>query len=524
MKRKPVAVLAAFVVALGGSAVPGEEPPSPRNIGPRNIGPINIGSRLELLLDDYLIESMPGLSFKLHTPRLAERVVDFDSPWEIRYADYVTVFKDGDLFRMYYSNYLDAVFSKLPPGERKGECWTGENQITCYRESRDGIQWTKPSLGLVEIQGSTDNNVILHGETSHNFTPFRDPRPGIPPDEQYKAVGGEARGPYAYVSADAIHWRMLSDKPFFTLVHPAFDRHGVTFWGKGTKHAVLDSQNVAFWDNRTQRYLFYFRAWIPNDRTGTIKGTNARTVFRSTSSDFLSWSDPEPIDLGGAPMEHLYTNATIPYFRAPHIYLSFPMRFADAHPALVDNVAGTGVTDTIFMFSRDGLRFSRRYMEAFLRPGHDRLNWTKHSVLMAWGLLQLAPEEISFYVTQHHELPSAHLRRFVLRTDGFVSVLAPHAGGELTTRPLIFSGERLVLNVSTSAVGSVRVEIQNADGKPIDGYRLEESREFYGDEIATTAQWKDGSDVGKLAGKPVRLRIQMRDADLYSFRFSPQEK
>ena len=132
--------------------------------------------------------------------------------------------------------------------------------------------------------------------------------------------------------------------------------------------------------------------------------------------------------------------------------------------------------------------------------------------------------EISFYVTQHHELPTTHLRRFVLRTDGFVSVVAPHAGGEFTTRPLIFSGERLVLNVATSAVGSVRVEIQDANGKPIEGYRLEDSQAFYGDEIATTAQWKDGSNVGKLAGKPVRLRIQMRDADLYSFRFSPREK
>jgi hypothetical protein len=509
-------VLAAFVVALGGSAVRGAELDSP----------VNIGSRLELLLDDYLIESMPSLSFKLHTPRLAERVVNFDSPWEIRYSDYVTVFKDGELFRMYYSNYLDAVFSKLPPGERKGECWTGENQITCYAESRDGIQWTKPSLGLVDVQGSTDNNIILRGETSHNFSPFRDPRPGIPPQEQYKAMGGEAQGPYVYASADAIHWRKLRDKPVLTSENPSYERHQVPFWGGNSAlgRALFDSQNVVFWDSQTERYLFYFRAWIPNDRTGTVTGKNVRMVFRSTSSDFLSWSDPEPIDIGGAPMEHLYTNATIPYFRAPHIYLSFPMRFSDAHPALVDNVAGTGVTDTVFMFSRDGLRFSRRYMEAFLRPGLDRLNWTKHSVLMAWGLVQLAPEEISFYVTQHHELPSAHLRRFVLRTDGFVSVQAPHAGGELRTRPLLFSGERLVLNVSTSAVGSVRVEIQNADGKPIDGYRLEESREFYGDAIAATAQWKDGSDVGKLAGKPVRLRIQMRDADLYSFRFSPQEK
>jgi len=486
--------------------------------------PIDIGSRLELLLDDYLIASMPGLSFKLHEPRLAERTLEFDAPWEQRYCDYVTVFKDGDLFRMYYANHLDAVFSKIPPGERTGKLWAGENQVTCYAESRDGIQWTKPSLGLVEIQGSTDNNIILHGVTSHNFSPFRDPRPDIPDQERYKGVGGVDDAAFVYASADAIHWRRLSDKPILTDDHPAYERLGISRWGEGLPYAVFDSQNVAFWDTRTQRYLFYFRAWIPNDHTGTAKGKGLRTVLRSTSSDFLNWSDLELIDLGGAPAEHLYTSATIPYFRAPHIYLSFPMRYADAHPPLVDDVAGGGVTDSIFMFSRDGLRFSRRYMEAFLRPGRDRLNWTKHSVMMSWGLLQTAPDEISFYVTQHHELPSSHLRRVVLRTDGFVSVQAPHAGGEFTTRPLLFSGQRLVLNVATSAVGSVRVEIQDANGKPIDGYRLDESREFYGDEIATTAKWKDGEDVGKLAGKPVRLRFRMRGADLYSLQFSTREK
>ena len=484
--------------------------------------PIDIGSRLELLLDDHLIESMPGLSFKLHTPQAAERVLDFVNPWERRYSDYITVFKDEDLFRMYYANHLAAVFSEKAPGDRTGESWAGENQVTCYAESQDGIKWTKPSIGLVKFQGSTDNNILLRGETSHNFSPFRDTRPGVPAQEQYKAVGGDIHGTFAYVSADAIHWKMMPNQPFFTPAHPAFERHGVTCWGTSTKRAVFDSQNVAFWDSQTQRYLFYFRAWIRNDRRGTVKGGFTRTVFRATSSDFVSWADPEPIDLGGAPHEHLYTNSTIPYFRAPHLYLAFPMRFADAHPALHDDVAGTGCTDSIFMFSRDGLRFSRRYMEAFLRPGRDRLNWTKHSVLMAWGLLRTAPDEISFYVTQHHELPSTHLRRFVLRTDGFVSVVAPHAGGEFTTRPLIFSGERLVLNVATSAVGSIRVEIQDASGKPIEGYRMEDSREFYGDEIAATAQWRGKSDVGKLAGKPVKLRIQMRDADIYSFRFSPQ--
>ena len=75
------------------------------------------------------------------------------------------------------------------------------------------------------------------------------------------------------------------------------------------------------------------------------------------------------------------------------------------------------------------------------------------------------------------------------------------------------------MNYSTSAAGSVRVEIQDADGKPIPGYALDDCPEIYGDALAEVVRWKGGDDVGKLAGKPVRLRFVLKDADLYSIRF-----
>ena len=103
--------------------------------------------------------------------------------------------------------------------------------------------------------------------------------------------------------------------------------------------------------------------------------------------------------------------------------------------------------------------------------------------------------------------------------DGFVSVGAPYRGGEFTTRPLKFQGKHLVINFATSAVGSVRVEIQNAAGKTIDGYALADCPEIYGDAIEQVVRWEGGSDVGKLAGKPIRLRFVLKDADLYGLRF-----
>ena len=116
--------------------------------------------------------------------------------------------------------------------------------------------------------------------------------------------------------------------------------------------------------------------------------------------------------------------------------------------------------------------------------------------------------------------PTSHVRRYTLRPDGFVSVSGPHAGGELITKPLTFAGSRLLLNYSTSAAGSLRVEIQTPDGKPVKGFALNDCPEIIGDRIDDPVSWKSAADLGKLAGKPVRLRFVLKDADLYALRFS----
>ena len=84
---------------------------------------------------------------------------------------------------------------------------------------------------------------------------------------------------------------------------------------------------------------------------------------------------------------------------------------------------------------------------------------------------------------------------------------------------MTFTGKRLSINFATSAPGGIRVEIQDAAGKPIPGYTLAEADELIGNEIDRSVSWKGKEDVGPLAGKPVRLRFVMKDADLYSLRF-----
>ena len=160
---------------------------------PSSQEPLDIGSRLELFVDDYLIESLEGIELKLHSPRPAERVLTFDKPWEGVTSDYISVLKDDDRYRMYYRGSTHAgkgltIFSLLKPGE---SVIPDHREWTCYAESRDGITWTRPSLGLFEFKGSKDNNIVwtgAYGDVSHCFMVFKDGNPGASADQRYKAL------------------------------------------------------------------------------------------------------------------------------------------------------------------------------------------------------------------------------------------------------------------------------------------------------------------------------------------------
>jgi hypothetical protein len=146
--------------------------------------------------------------------------------------------------------------------------------------------------------------------------------------------------------------------------------------------------------------------------------------------------------------------------------------------------------------------------------------------MTAWGILLTksdvpgTPDELSIYSSEgYYRGESCQLRRYTLRIDGFVSVQAPLSGGQLLTKPIVFQGSQLAINFSTSAAGSLRIEIQDAAGQPIPGFTLEDSAEIFGDQLDRVVKWKGGSDVSNLAGKPIRLRFVLKDADLYALRF-----
>ena len=439
--------------------------------------PVNIGSRLEMFVDDLLVDKMDNVEFRMHHPQ------KLPLPGSPLTGAYVTVIKDGFRYRAYYRDIIPGYDGHRRDGH--------PGEITCYAESLDGHEWTFPNLSIIDKASRHGNNVILYEQPfCHNFSPFLDLNPGPDNKHRFKALAGSRDqvherstgetgrgGLYPFSSDDGVHWKKMQDKPVIT-------------------EGAFDSQNVVFWSEAEKKYVCYFRSF--DTPYGRI-----RSISRTTSEDFIRWTDPVPMN-PNIPVEHLYTSQTHPYFRASHIYIALPTRFV---PDRGDS------TDILFMSSRAGTTsYSRLFTGAFIRPGLDQDRWGNRSNYVALNVVPTGEKEMSIYHAH-----SGH--RYILRTDGFISVCAGTVDGEIVTKPLIFSGKDLVANYSTSAAGNLRVEIQEPDGRAISGFSLDDCETAIGDTIKGSITWKSGAGLHKLAGRPVRLRFVINECDIYSFRF-----
>ncbi len=449
----------------------------------------DLGQRWELFVDDFLIGSSRDAALKLHEPRRAEIVLVTDAPWEGPTSAYFTVLKDGETIRLYYRGSV-------------GGSDHSDDQVTCVAESRDGIHFTRPNLGLIEVRGTKENNVIWKGVESHNFAPFVDRNPNTPADERYKALGGlkapgrnwqqgaTPGGLYAFVSADGIHWRKKRDQPVLT-------------------EGAFDSLNLAFWDPVRNRYTCYSR----------IFAKGVRAVQSASSTDFLAWSQGSANQYDpGVPLEHFYTSATLPCPGAEHLTVAFPMRFLPARQKIPTHKPA-GASDAVFMSSRDGVNWNRPFLDAWMRPGPDERNWTDRSNMPAWGIVESAPGEWSMYLSEHYRWPDNRIRRVVMPRHRLASMHASAKGGEFTTPPLVLGGRQLMLNYATSAAGSVQVEVLDASGRPLPGFALADHPPLFGDELNAVVRWKNASALSEANG-PVQLRFVLKDADIFALRFA----
>ena len=502
---------------------------------------IEIGSNKQLLFDDYLIESLIRLKQCMNPAIKADDnpVLRPERPWEGNCLRPLKVIFDlhDQLFKMWYSTetrYVLVEDGKPVRGGFDGYLWDATGQATCLATSRDGVDWDRPSLGLVEFEGSTDNNILPERENLPTEPAFQDLHEKDP-EKLYKAMrmtGGTATRGMQYdlfYSPDALDWTPYEGNP------------------------VIDTgQELGRWSGM-------FHEWDPIRETYfvTMEASHhwrgpygKRLVGRAESPDMIHWSEPEIVivpDADDAPDTEFYGMPTFPY---DGIYVAqlFIFRTTNVthHPEVV--------------FSRDGFRYLRKYREPFIPRGGALADFDSSSVY-PMDMLVHGDRIMTYYLGANMRSPEVGFELgdkagegiglATSRLDGFVSLDSgkgwivadrseeelektagervlfdePESFGQMVTRPFGFSGSHLHLNASMAPLaagpgpGEVRVEILRPNYKKRAGFTFDDADPMTESSLDQVVSWNSNSDLSALAGKPIKLRFYLKNAKLYSFQF-----
>ena len=545
----PIVVTLALTLACAGSALFGS-------------ASIDIGPRKQLFIDHKFIESSEGVSLTVNPPvRSGELLITTDAPWEknLRVSSYSSVIAEDGLIRVWY-NVVGREF--IP---RTNPSFMG----LAYAESRDGVNFTKPILNLVEFEGSKANNLVLPGDPTQfslaGGSVIRDDNPACPPAERYKTwtkiypkPGVQMHGPSRlWVSPDGIHWTLTENRV--------------------TGLRATDTQMSYFWEPRIGRYVAYSREWVQfagerqirmasyNESDDLFAWEKTQVVLQPDELDMTGWIRPlvvmekmrvererlknypaetadaidesgkghpfaDQVPTTGSPVD-VYGPGVMPYGDGiDRVYVSLMMMFHHWHrePG-PDNSEYPDTGDVQLGLSRDGRNFIRPGgRKPFLSVGPAG-SFDSRWIWAMPGLVTLKDEIWIYYYGMNidhfwridPDSPGlmTGISRSKLRLDGFVSADFDYAGGTILTPPLRFSGSRLELNIDTGAGGMGRVEILDEHGAPIPGYTLADADFINGNKVRMSVSWAGKTDLSSLEGRTVRLRFKMRSAKLYAFQF-----
>lgn len=517
---------------------------------------LNIGNRREVFWDDYLIDNeQTTAKLTAHRPEKKEVLYDENTLWQKGRCSYpIYIELDGQCL-LYYGTGIPCADKK----ELTKDFNKAKNQLNalCLLKGPDLFHLERPNLGLYEIDGSTDNNILMmqridgtFEEEFDNFFVFVDENPDCPYEERVKAIAQNVnhtkifpgfRELWCYTSPDGIHFKL-----------------GWKLSGADDPHAGLfDSMNTVHYDKDAGVYRMFVRGLHldygvaaqaqvdglmtkPMERSLAAEGI--RDIRYMESRDFKTWTVPKRLSYNDPYDYQLYTNGIQKYARAPHMYVGFPTRYTERKSwgqnfaqlggeenvkARKERIAqnpryGLAVTDGLFMCSRDGLNWNR-FHETFIGAEPEyATNWKYGDGYLMHNLTETPCEgpcsgrEISFLARERAVYAQDVLRRYSIRQDGFASYHADFSGAVLVTKPFVFEGTELSLNFATSPAGYIYVEILDEYGKPYEAFR---SCELFGNTTDRTVYFGASADVSKLAGKPVRLRFTMSSADIYSMIF-----
>lgn len=500
-------------------------------------GPIDVGSQSQLLVDDYFIERSHGIELAVNPPRKMGRVLLPEKPWEAYRIFVQTVLHDGDIYRMYYS-----CMPSKPAGKgdtikcRHCSREVADDTVICscgwcpsakthermfgnmaYAESKDGVHWEKPTLGLKEFDGSKANNLV----------------PNVGP--VVSIVPNPLRGA-----------RLLSLPADLNVIKLTGSDDGRVFrvLAEGLSPFSMDTSNQILWDPNHQKYVAYLRGF-PGRRVVVRAETDDPTqtpwphgeganLDIEKGSKYVTTELPTVMDgtrLGTYeiynPALNIYPNQEGGVYLAfPTVYRAYPRQPGRPHHNY-NKAPNDGMAEIYLLVSRDGKKFSIPEKTAYVSPGTEN-EPDRGYLSMAVGIIEKGDELWQYYtgveVThgvvdpgERSGIGGAYL--LVQKRDRFAGARAGHARGEIVTPPLIFSGNRLEINVDCGGLGEAWVEILDAEGNPIPGFRMDEFDVVDMNHVHARCAWMENPDVGKLAGQPIRLRFKLRAATLYAFRF-----
>ena len=464
--------------------------------------PVKLDSHRQLFVDDYLIASMSNLSRRYHQPQKHPKnpLVVSDRPWENPHRiilNSVIYDKKMHKFRMWYISLGKAL----------------------YAESRDGIKWVKPDLGLVEYEGSKKNNILIENGgiqiirinpkaqiPNHRFTAFVGHKP--PLVKEY--------GWYIYHSPDGIHWK--GDLGRCVMKHTENKLLPAVGMGDTSVFRYDPVLNKYICDAKFNLYFPQGKKYMESIGVGIASDKNRiklRTMLES--DDLVHWTRPRFILF---PDEHDDPDCQI-YSHISFVYESMWLGMVRIFHMLPTNYKQV---DVQLSYSRDGRHWSRpAYREPFIPLGEPD-SWEPDYTAPALNGPILVNDELWFFYRGCRNAERDKVKHWKmvlglakLRRDGFVSLNAGDTPGQVVTRPLTFTGKKLFVNADVEKDGWVKAAVLTRDSNSIDSYTLEDSVGLTKDTTKGRMTWKSKRELAPPKDNHVRLVFQLKNAKLYSF-------
>lgn len=445
-----------------------------------------------------------------------------DQPWETNYNMYfdTVLFENGE-YRLWYTcvprDYED-------PSD--GRPRKAHGHIVCYAQSKDGIKWDKPKLGIYSYQGMPGNIVYGRELSPYGFQSgsiFVDP--SAPPEARYKmfflgvidySESVEAvRRKYSQRFGEAVDPKIFSVKDGRVSVKcmcAAFSMDGI-HWKTAEEPAFAypsDTLNSCFWDESRGKYVAYIRLWK----------NGKRVVGQSETDNFYLWREKPSVvleaSLEWAPSMDVYTNSRVNYPGSDE-RLMFPGvydRFQDRR--------------NVYMAVSEDETSWRWVPSGSVADCGTEGQWYGGDLNPGIGMVFLGDDRVALPVmasAEPHKYPRARSSSlgkpgWLVWKKGRLGCIVADQYGGFSTVAMVCSGKELSVNLDCAPrAGQLLVEVQDENENPIKGYTLAEADSICTSSLDYRVSWNGDTSLTALKGRAIRLKFVLRIVKLYSFEF-----